>query len=185
MGSFASTFLRALLSWVRPAADWVWRFAENSGAENLFAWLGRNWLGAAIILCVLGMLIDGVVHWFRWRPYEVWKSFFRRMRQNGDVGQDNQGKVRRWVYADGSDVLERMSGSGTDAVQEPAGGSRKRAERKPAGAKWKLPSFFTEDDLSDKPIAFHPAPPARNKDEAYGKPFYPGDWSKTENHQSK
>ncbi len=165
MGSFANTFLRVLLGWVQVAASSIWALVTSSEGENLFAWLGRNYLTLAVLLCIAGMVVDGVVHWFRWRPFEVWRSFFRRMR-----GQQQQTKAGAEDRVDSPET--------SDGEPFP----RRRSARNPGlAAKFKLPGFLRDDDPEVKPISYQPAPPAKPKADAFGKPFYPQGWEGPEN----
>ncbi len=155
MGSFANTFLRVLLGWVQVAASKIWGLVTSSEGESLFEWLGRNYLTLAVLLCMAGMVVDGVVHWFRWRPFEVWRSFFRRMRGRRDA----------------------QDGVETPAMSEKEPVRHRRSDRKPAlAAKIKLPGFLKDDDPEERPISYQPAPPAKSKADAFGKPFYPQGW---------
>jgi len=161
MGSFANTFLRVLLGWVQVAAGKIWGLVTSSEGESLFEWLGRNYLTLAVLLCIAGMVADGVVHWFRWRPFEVWRSFFRRI----------QGRKRQAEEA-----------AEAPAAWEEAPAPRRRSARKPAlAAKIKLPGFLKEDDPEERPISYQPAPPAKPKADAFGQPFYPQGWQGQEN----
>lgn len=109
MGSFANSVFSILLGWVRGAVLWLWNTATSQESSALMQWIANNWLTLTIILCIAGMVIDFVVHMFRWQPYKVWASFFRRIfgkkvqEDDRPRPHSRQGRVRReWVYADGT-----------------------------------------------------------------------------------
>lgn len=82
MGSFANILFRLMLGWIqRVVADIRSLFVDRNGT-SLIRWTGEHWLAIALILCVTGLIIDLIVYMFRWRPYKVWASFFRRRREN-------------------------------------------------------------------------------------------------------
>ncbi len=167
MGSFANTFLRFLLGWVQVAASSIWALVTSSEGESLFAWLGRNYLTLAVLLCIAGMAVDGVVHWFRWRPFEVWRSFFRRIRGRRQEENGPESGAASETEA------EAYDSAASDGMPTP----RRRASRNPGvSTKIKLPAFLKDDDPEGKPITYQPAPPAKPKADAYGKPFYPQGW---------
>lgn len=104
MGSFANSMFSVMLGWVRTAADWLWR-AMFDADDGLLGWIGENWVGLIVALCIIGMAVDAVVHLLRWRPYKVWASFIRRLF--GGEGEKAQaqfsGRMSRvWHYADGT-----------------------------------------------------------------------------------
>lgn len=112
MGSFANSMFSVLLGWFRGAVDWVWNVLFNAEDGGLIGWIGENWVGLIIFLCVACMAVDAVVHLLRWRPYKVWASFFRRLMGKADVGEDTgefSGRMRReWYYADGTARTEEV-----------------------------------------------------------------------------
>lgn len=183
MGSFANTFLRVLLGWVQVAASSIWALVTSSEGESLFAWLGRNYLTLAVLLCIAGMVVDGVVHWFRWRPFEVWRSFFRRIRgQRQEAGSGNGGESRSEYGAEAGAESGAEAGAYPYGTMDGKPTPRRRASRNPGlTAKIKLPAFLKDDDPEGKPITYHPAPPAKPKADAFGKPFYPQGWEGPEN----
>lgn len=79
MGSFANSMFSVMLSWVRTAVNWIWQFFSSEENGGFFTWMGENWIGMTITLCVVCVAVDFVVHMLRWQPYKVWASFFRRL----------------------------------------------------------------------------------------------------------
>lgn len=111
MGSFANSMFSSLLGWFRTAAMWVWNVLFNAEDGGLVGWIGENWLGLIIALCVICLAVDFVVHMLRWRPYRVWASFLRRLQGKerlGDTGQYSGRMRREWHYADGTAKTEEV-----------------------------------------------------------------------------
>ena len=79
MNGFATGVLSALLSWVRGIASQLW--ALWYAPDGLGGWLTANWKALVIVLLIIGTAADITVYLLRWRPIEVWRSFFRRLRQ--------------------------------------------------------------------------------------------------------
>lgn len=112
MGTFANSMFSGMLSWFRSAVNWVWNTLVGTENASLIHWLGQNWLGLVLALCVVCMLVDGLVCLLRWRPDRVWASFFRRVLHRDDH-QDTagyaSGRLRReWHYADGTACTEEI-----------------------------------------------------------------------------
>lgn len=116
MGGFAGTIFSLLLGWVHGTAAWLWSAATSPTGSGLLNWLGANWLPLAIVVCAAGMIVDLVVYLFRWRPYRVWASFFRRMtgrraeEERDEPAQSPPRKTvrRKWVYPDGTARTEEV-----------------------------------------------------------------------------
>lgn len=114
MGSFASSLFSVMLSWIRGAVSYGWQAVSTEQGGSLIQWLAQHWLSLAIILCLIGMVTDTVVHLFRWQPYKVWASFFRRI--TGQVEEETFATDRprarlihrHWVYADGTARTEAV-----------------------------------------------------------------------------
>jgi hypothetical protein len=80
MGSLANTLFTLLLGWVQAAASSIWSAFTTENGGSFFRWIGRNWIILAVILCVIGLIVDLGIYLFRWRPLRVWKSYFNRLR---------------------------------------------------------------------------------------------------------
>lgn len=112
MGQFASKLFSALLGWVQTAASGLWGLITNADAGGGLRWLLDNWLLLVILLCVGGVVIDFIVYLFRWQPYRVWARFLRRWTGKEEADQQEAQEQpapayqRRWVYADGSTMVE-------------------------------------------------------------------------------
>ncbi len=83
MGSFANSVFSVLLGWIRTAINQLWALVNSDSGGGFLAWIGENWKVLTLILCGVGVVTDVVVYLFRWRPMQVWASFFRRLRGKG------------------------------------------------------------------------------------------------------
>ena len=81
MGSFANSIFRIMNGWLRTAASAVWSAFSSDSRGSLLEWIGKHWILLAVILCLVGVAADLCVYLFRWQPYKVWASFFRRIRK--------------------------------------------------------------------------------------------------------
>lgn len=73
------TALATMLSWVRSLVSWCWRLFTQGTADGPLVWISRHWLLLTVILCLAGLGIDLTVYLLRWRPLQVWRSFFLRL----------------------------------------------------------------------------------------------------------
>lgn len=90
MGSFAKSLAGVMFGWVSDVISRIWAlFTTDSGTDSI-PWIGKHWILLVVFLCVLGLLIDFVIYLYRWKPYKVWASFFRKRRANRteDVNED-------------------------------------------------------------------------------------------------
>lgn len=79
MTSLTNSVITTVLGWMRSVAGWCWHALTTGTGDGLPAWIGRHWLLLAVILCLIGVAIDLAVYILRWRPQEVWRSFFQRL----------------------------------------------------------------------------------------------------------
>ena len=80
MGSFANTLFSILLGWLQAVTSVIWSALTEKGGESFLQFIGKNWIMIAVILCAAGLAVDFAVYLFRWEPYKVWKTFFRRLK---------------------------------------------------------------------------------------------------------
>ena len=78
MNGFLKGVMGTLLGWLNPLLSSAWGVVN--GRENLLTFIGGNWKGLVLFLCLAGILIDLMVYLFRWKPWRVWRSFWERMR---------------------------------------------------------------------------------------------------------
>lgn len=107
MGNFANTLFSVLLGWVQSAAAWLWGLIGADGADGLMGWVLDHWLMLAICLCLLGVAVDLIVYVFRWQPYRVWLSFWRREpAEEAEPAAPVEEEPMQWVYATGETAPE-------------------------------------------------------------------------------
>lgn len=105
MNAFTETLFRALLGWIQGLVQGLWSLFNGEGAGSLATWFGNHWLTTVILLCVIGIGVDIVVWFFRWRPYYVWgtklrklKRFFRREEKKPAMPPKEQAAFERGIY---------------------------------------------------------------------------------------
>ena len=74
MGTLANSFFQIFLSWIRILCAEIWNTVSSEDGSALATWIGKNWLAAAVFLCVTGVAVDLIVYLFRWQPYRIWRS---------------------------------------------------------------------------------------------------------------
>lgn len=198
MGSLNNSAFTVLLGWVRAAAQWLWQAIVSPDGSALLSWLEKHWVAVVAVLCVIGVAADWAVYFFRWRPLEVWRSFFRRRRMRRMRDGEAQ-QLRRWEYADGSARLECVPADDEQPSQPaneplPDGESascdagmapdaelalqhsierrvrRKRSERHRRSGLW---ARLMGDDGEDQLIAYRPLNQPGDKREYFNAPYYP------------
>lgn len=128
MGSFANSAFSMILGWIRSAVSGLWRMVFAAEDSNFLTWLGDNWLGLVIALCVVCTAVDVVIHLIRWRPLTVYASFFRRLfgkKEEQELQpapqpmEPHTATVRReWYYPDGTARTEEVRMSEEEAYQQ-------------------------------------------------------------------
>ena len=87
MRGFAQTLFNALLGWIRMLVEAVWSLLFSDGTKVWLTWIGNNWLVLVVLLCLIGVAIDYLVWFVRWRPYYVWGSKMRRFGRIFGIGR--------------------------------------------------------------------------------------------------
>ena len=89
MGSFANTVFSVLLGWMQGLISMIWSALTDENGGTFFEFIGNNWIKIAVILCIVGLVADFAVYFFRWAPYKVWRTFWRRLRgkRNGQADE--------------------------------------------------------------------------------------------------
>ena len=80
MGSFANTVFSLLLGWLQAVTSMIWSALTAKNSETFLQFIGNNWIIIAVILCFVGLIADFIVYIFRWEPYKVWRSFWKKIR---------------------------------------------------------------------------------------------------------
>lgn len=177
VGSFADSMWHFLLGWMQGAANTLWDVLTREYEGGLLAWMAENWLPLVVLLCAAGMAVDWVIYIIRWRPFEVWRSFFRRMLRGHDEWQSRSRLIRRWVYADGTEMEEQI-GEVSVRRQEEAPPEPEPAPHESAAPR--LRRLFQQaaqqmNDDDQKPITYEAAPPARDREKVFRSPCLPPD----------
>lgn len=126
MGSFANSAFSIILGWIRSAVSGLWQMVFATGDNDFIRWIGDNWLALVIALCAVCTLVDVIIHLIRWRPMQVWASFFRRLRSRDEEEEAEETRptaaVRReWYYPDGTARTEEVLMPEEEAyAQQPA-----------------------------------------------------------------
>ena len=87
MEGFSISVFKLTLGWSRNVVQTVWNGIFDPLSGGFVSWIGDHWLLLFLILCITGAVLDLLVYFFRWRPLQVWKSYFRRrkLRKNGGI----------------------------------------------------------------------------------------------------
>ena len=78
MGTLADSMFSVLMSWVRALVSAIWALF-GSDRTTALEFLGKNWLGIAALMIVIGLVVDWLVWLLRWRPYHIWAKRARRL----------------------------------------------------------------------------------------------------------
>jgi len=171
MGSFANTLFSVLLGWVQSAAAWVWQLFATDGEGGMLGWLMDNWLPLAVLVCVLGLLIDLVVYLIRWQPYRVWRS---RMHREDAVEEailplDDEEESLQWLYANGETVEEPHQ-----PLQDAAAPQEEPRLQTPVkGPQRVIPARRRR--AADGSVEYV-LPSGGNEQQGYHQPYYPPQW---------
>lgn len=79
MGSFAKSLFSLLFGWFEGVVSGIWNAVSTPMEEGKGSWLGENWIIVVIFLCLIGVAVDLIIYFARWRPHRVWASFFRKL----------------------------------------------------------------------------------------------------------
>lgn len=165
MGQFADTLFRMLLGWVQTAMSWLWNLAAEAKSSEWLAWILDNWLPLVLLLCGAGLALDFLVYLLRWQPYRVWKSFFSRFSKEEGPEESLEGESgfqRKWVYADGSTVVEN--------VKQPV----------------QLTQYQPEMPMDEPLRPVRRVVRAATREQAYHQPVYPPQWQhNAQDHQGE
>lgn len=78
MNTFATSLFTMLFSWARGLIQQVWNAAVSGKLSGFFTWLGDHWLWVVLGLILGCTVMDYLIWLIRWRPYLLWRAFFRR-----------------------------------------------------------------------------------------------------------
>lgn len=187
MGNFANSAIRLMLGWARSAASWLWQLIESPEGNTLFDWLGSHWVLLAVLVCVLGIVIDLIVYFFRWRPDLVWRSYFRRRAERKlvreaqpetededyDMTEDERLPL---IPRDPHEQTQPQSSSTLEPEQ--AHERHRRSERRRENRAVETLKRLIQDDDPDNVKPYQPQTPAGSKSDAFHEPYYPPQWKR-------
>lgn len=162
MNGFLKGVMSTLLGWLNPLLSSAW--GVFTGRENLLTFLGKNWKGLVLILCLLGILIDLLVYLFRWKPWRVWLSFWQRIRHPAplpapgdarEVEEAPPAPEAAPLYAEGAPLYAEEPGPNDTAPEEP-------------------PRWETPEEAA--PVRRRRRRQQQTETDGYYEPYYPPQW---------
>lgn len=81
MNGFVHTILSFMLSWIRALISNIWSVITSEDGGALYQFLQSQWLHIVLALFLLGVIVDLIVYFFRWRPDYIWRSRMHRPRR--------------------------------------------------------------------------------------------------------
>ena len=69
---FTQSLVEILLSWMQLLTSWVWNFFQADKAGGFLNWFANNWMHIALVLIIVGLIVDWLIWMIRWRPYWLW-----------------------------------------------------------------------------------------------------------------
>ena len=93
MNTFANSLFAMLFGWARGLIRQLWSDAVSGQFSVFFIWLGDHWIWVALGLILGCTVVDYLIWIIRWRPYLLWRAFFRRASRffRGHSRQFEQG----------------------------------------------------------------------------------------------
>ena len=120
MGSFANTLFLWLLGWIRTAASLLWNIMSGASASVFLQWIEEHWVLTAGAICIIGLVSDWLVYMFRWRPYRVWGSYFRRLQRGKEPETEDTAENSEDSLETDSPLAQDAGAPGFQAMgQEP------------------------------------------------------------------
>lgn len=208
MGSFANTVFSILLGWMQGLISAIWSAFTGKEGESFFQFIGNNWIKIAVILCAVGAIADFSVYFFRWQPYKVWRSFWRRLKNKGetpveagnepqeewkndgaDEPEERELSPRRQAEPDTDDDLSRWKVSEKEMPEaEPEAEITKAGYTVPLDSPYRKPGSrpgrrrlrvnLLGDADEEGEIHYYAPRPIVDHREAYHAPVYPEGWKK-------
>ncbi len=74
MSGFSDTLFSLLLGWTQQLIKSIWNVLNNESGSLLLHFVIQNWFAIVCIVCIAGVVMDGMIYFFRWRPDWVWKN---------------------------------------------------------------------------------------------------------------
>ena len=79
MNTFANSLFAVLFGWAKRLIRQLWYDTVSGQFSGFFIWLGDHWVWVALGLILGCTVIDYLIWLIRWRPYLLWRAFFRRV----------------------------------------------------------------------------------------------------------
>lgn len=167
MGGYAKFCIENMFGWLKSFVQQIWALFSGQNGNTILGWIGDNWKVILLCICVAGAAADLVVYIFRWEPFKVWKSYFRRRKNhmqpvwsgetNGTdyYGYDEPEEATGAMYDDGYQPVNGAEVPDTylpeDAYDDPDSYSYAEA--------FENPEETPADDRSDGPMYYEPNKP--------------------------
>lgn len=103
MNTFANSLFAVLFGWAKRLIRQLWDDTVSGQFSGFFIWLGDHWVWVALGLILGCTVIDYLIWLIRWRPYLLWRAFFRR------VGRFFRGQNRQFEKGYQSSVDIRLN----------------------------------------------------------------------------
>ncbi|MBE5786685.1 MAG: hypothetical protein E7324_04010 [Clostridiales bacterium] len=100
MNAFADSLFAGLFGWLRALLQSIWGAIAGGGLSGFFTWLGDNWLWLVIFLGIAATIVDFCIWLIRWRPYKVWATRYRHIRNFFKYGRKNDQRAFEKGYQD-------------------------------------------------------------------------------------
>lgn len=110
MNTFANSLFTMLFSWAKGLIRHAWDDTVSGQFSSFFIWLGDHWVWVALGLIIGCTVMDYLIWLIRWRPYLLWRAFFRR------VSRFFQGQGRQFEKGYKSSVDIRLTPEQETAV---------------------------------------------------------------------
>ena len=115
MNTFANSLFTLLFGWARGLIQQVWYAAVSGRFSGFFTWLGDHWLWVVFGLALGCTAMDFIIWLIRWRPYLVWRAFFRRRSRSF---QKNNRQFEQG-YQSSVDISMPMEQEAGPRIEEP------------------------------------------------------------------
>ena len=189
MGSLATSLFSLMLGWVQGTVYTLWNAVINPGQGSFLGWLGDHWISLTLILCAAGLILDLCVYLFRWRPYKVWASFFRRrknrqnQKQPEDVAQTDQASGIFFPVRSEAEEEEVPEEPDSWVPEAPVLSRREQMEQSLLTGRRR---FRVTNLLSEREDEYETRTPQEvfNQQDSYGQPVYPRKWGTDEDQPS-
>lgn len=110
MNGFVNTLLSVMLSWIRALISNLWTLLTSEDGGAIYQFFSAHWLALVIGLCVICLLVDLIVYFFRWRPDYVWAARWRRLRRKRPrAHQESAAQMQESFYAEPQPAAPTMA----------------------------------------------------------------------------